>query len=69
RLAIATLSFDDVLEGLTTAATLQCHGIVINTSEGSTLCDDRLSQLGLDIICGLYYCHTGLFLLPFSFIL
>ncbi|KAF8810948.1 hypothetical protein BYT27DRAFT_7055584, partial [Phlegmacium glaucopus] len=55
RLSIATLSFDDVLEGPTTAATLQRCGIVINTSDGSTLCDDRLSQLELDIICGLYY--------------
>ncbi|KAF8809393.1 hypothetical protein BYT27DRAFT_7064487, partial [Phlegmacium glaucopus] len=59
HLAVATLSFDDVLEGPTTAATLQHRGIVINTSDGSTLCDDRLSQLELDIICGLYYCHTG----------
>ncbi|KAF8798504.1 hypothetical protein BYT27DRAFT_7264657 [Phlegmacium glaucopus] len=52
RLAVATLSFDDVLEGPTTAATLQRCGIVTNTSDSSTLCDDGLSQLELDIICG-----------------
>jgi hypothetical protein len=60
RLAVATLSFDDVLEGPTTAATLQRRGIVVRTSDNSLeLCDDGLSQLELDIICGLYHCHTG----------
>jgi hypothetical protein len=67
RLAVATLSFDDVLEGPTTAATLQCRGIVIRTSDDSVdLCDDGLSQLELDNICGLHHCLKGLFLLPFS---
>lgn len=65
RLAVATLSFDDVLEGPTTAATLQRRGIVIRTSDGD-LCDDGLSQLELDIICGLHHCLTGIFLFPFS---
>ena len=60
RLAVATLSFDDVLDGPTTAATLQRRGIVVRTSDNSLdLCDDGLSQLELDIICGLYHCHTG----------
>ena len=56
RLAVATLSFDDVLEGPTTAATLQRRGIIVHTSDDSVdLCDDGLSQLELDIICGLYH--------------
>jgi hypothetical protein len=59
RLAVATLSFDDVLEGPTTAATLQRRGIIIRTSDGD-LCDDGLSQLELDNICGLYHCLTGI---------
>jgi hypothetical protein len=62
RLAVATLSFDDVLEGPTTAATIQRRGIVVKTSDDSIdLCDDGLSQLELDIICGLHHCYTGLF--------
>jgi hypothetical protein len=62
RLAVATLSFDDVLEGPTTAATVHREGIVIKTSDGSTdLCDDGLTQLELDVICGLHYCYTGPF--------
>ena len=66
RLAVAMLSFDNVLEGPTTAAMLQCQGIVIKTSDDLVdLCDDGLSQLELDIICGLYRCQTGLFLCPF----
>jgi hypothetical protein len=67
RLAVATLSFDDVLEGPTTAATLQRRGIIVKTGDDSTdLCDDGLSQLELDIICGLHHCYTGMFFLPFS---
>jgi hypothetical protein len=69
RLAVATLSFDDVLEGPTTAATLQRRGIIVKTNDDSLatdLCDDGLSQLELDIICGLHHCYTGMFFLPFS---
>jgi len=67
RLAVATLSFDDVLEGPTTAATLQRRGIIIKTSDTSVdLCDDGLSQLELDIICGLYHCLTGIYFFCFS---
>jgi len=67
RLAVATLSFDDVLEGPTTAATLQRRGVIVKTSDDSTdLCDDGLSQLELDIICGLHHCYTGFFFLLFS---
>jgi hypothetical protein len=62
RLAVATLSFDDVLEGPTTAATLQHRGIVVHGFEETVdLCDDGLSQLELDIICGLHHCYTGMF--------
>lgn len=40
RLAVAMLSFDDVLEGPTTVATLQRRGIVIRTSDDSVdLCE------------------------------
>jgi hypothetical protein len=64
RLAVAMLSFDDVLEGPTTAATLQRRGIIVKTSDDSIdLCDDGLSQLELDIICGLHHCYTGMFFL------
>ena len=64
RLAVATLSFDDVLDGPTTAATLRRQGVVLKTSDASVdLCDDGLSKLELDIICGLYHCLTGLFFL------
>ena len=67
RIAVATLSFDDVLEGPTTAATLQRRGIIVKTNDDSTdLCDDGLSQLELDIICGLHHCYTGMFFLSFS---
>jgi hypothetical protein len=68
RLAVATLSFDDVLEGPTTAATLQRRGIIVKTSsdDSTDLCDDGLSQLELDIICGLHHCYTGMFFLPLS---
>ena len=66
RLAVATLSFDDVLEGPTTAATLQRRGVIVKTSDNSTdLCDDGLSQLELDIICGLHHCYTGFFFFAF----
>ena len=62
RLAVATLSFDNVLEGPTTAATLQRQGIIVKTNDDSTdLCDEGLSQLELDIICGLHHCYTGMF--------
>lgn len=70
RLAIATLSFDDVLEGPTTAATLQRWGIVVHGFEDSVdLCDDGLSQLELDIICGLHRCYTGMFFFFFFTVL
>ena len=59
RLAVATLSFDDVLEGPTTAAKLQRRGTLVHGSLAD-LCDDGLSQLELDIICGLYHCYTGM---------
>lgn len=60
RLAVATLSFDDVLEGPTTAATLRRQGVVIKTSDKSVdLCDDGLSQVEFNIICGLHHCLTG----------
>ena len=59
RLAVATLSFDDVLQGPTTAATLQRQGIIVRTSESSdVMCDDGLSQQELDMICGVYHCFT-----------
>lgn len=66
RLAVATLSFDDVLEGPTTAATLQRRGIVIRTGDNSDdLCDDGLSQLELDVICGLHHCLSGIYFFAF----
>ena len=58
RLAVATLSFDDVLEGPTSTATLQRRGMVIRTIWLTCVSDDGLSQRELDIICGLYHCFT-----------
>ena len=66
RLAVATLSFDDVLEGPTTAATLERRGIIVRSSlESVDLVDDGLSQLELDIVCGLHHCYTGMFFIAF----
>jgi hypothetical protein len=50
-----------------TAATLQHQGIIVHTSDDSVdLCDDGLSQLELNIICGLHHCYTGM--LTFAFL-
>ena len=60
HLAIATLNFDNVLYGPTTAATLYYQGVTLKTKDSPIkLCDDGLSQLGYDIICGLHHCYTG----------
>lgn len=60
RLAIATLNFDDVLYGPTTAATLYRQGVTLKTKDSPVeLCDDSLSQLEYDVICGLHHCYTG----------
>jgi hypothetical protein len=62
RLAIATMSFDDVLHGPTIAATVFRRGNIFRTADQSIdLCDDGLSQAELDVICGLHYCRNGLF--------
>ena len=62
RLAVAMLSFDDVLERPTTTAMLQHQGTVIRTKDNSVdLCNDGLSQVELDIICGCHHCLTGIF--------
>lgn len=60
-LAMATLSFDDVLHGPSVAATIYRRGVCFKTEDNSVeLCDDGLSQLEYDIICGLYHCYTGM---------
>src|SRR5208282_1210554 len=60
RLAMATLSFDDVLQGPSVAATLYHRGVCFKIGDDSVeLCDDGLSQLEYDIICGPYRCYTG----------
>jgi hypothetical protein len=62
RLAVATMSFDDVLQGPSTAATVFRRGNIFRTDdESKDLCDDGLSQAELDVICGLHYCRNGLF--------
>ena len=62
RLAVATMSFDDVLQGPTIAATVFRRGNIFRTADGSVdLCDDGLSQAELDVICGLHYCQNGSF--------
>ena len=62
RLAVATMSFDDVLQGPTIAATVFRRGNIFRTADQSIdLCDDGLSQAELDVICGLHYCRNGLF--------
>ena len=46
HLAVATLSFDDALEGPTAAAMLQHQGIIIKTSNDLVdLCDDGFIEL------------------------
>ena len=60
RLAMSTLSFDDVLHGPTAAVTLYRRGVAFKTRDSSVeLYDDGLSQLEYDIICGLHHCYTG----------
>ena len=60
RLAITTLSFDDVLRRPSVAATLHHRGVCFKTGDNSVeLCDDGLSQLEYDTLCGLYRCYTG----------
>jgi hypothetical protein len=60
RLAMATLSFDDVLYGPTAAVTLHRRGVSFKTRDSSVeLCDDGLTQAEYDIICGLHHCYSG----------
>jgi hypothetical protein len=60
HLAMATLSFDNVLCGPTTAAVLHCRGVSFQSVDGSIeLCDDGLSQDEYNISCGLHHCYTG----------
>ena len=62
RLAVTTMSFDDVLEGPSTAVTVYRQGNIFNTADSSVnLCDDGLSQDEMDVICGLHYCQNGKF--------
>jgi hypothetical protein len=60
HLAMATLSFDNVLCGPTTAAVLHHQGVSFQSVDGSIeLCDNGLSQDEYNIICGLQHCYTG----------
>ena len=62
RLAVATMSFDDVLHGPTIAATVFRRGNIFRTADNSIdLCDDGLSQAELDVLCGLHYCQNSWF--------
>jgi hypothetical protein len=62
RLAVTTMSFDDVLQGPSTAVTVHRHGNIFKSANNSVdLCDDGLSQDELDVICGLHYCRNGTF--------
>jgi hypothetical protein len=62
RLAVATMSFDDVLQGPTTAATVFRRGNIFTTADESVdLCDDGLSQDELDVLCGMHRCRNGMF--------
>jgi hypothetical protein len=64
RLAVATMSFDDVLQGPTTAATVLRRGNIFRTADESVdLCDDGLSREELDVLCGLHRCRNGMFCL------
>ena len=70
RLAVTTMSFDDVLEGPSRAVTVHRQGNIFNTTDSSvSLCDDGLSRDEMDVICGLHYCQNGMFVLfhPYSF--
>jgi hypothetical protein len=61
RLAVATMSFDDVLEGPTTAATVLRQGNILKLDDSMDFCDDGLSQLELDILTGVYHVPDGIF--------
>jgi hypothetical protein len=62
RLAVATMSFDDVLQGPTTAATLSRRGYILKTPDDSVdLCDDGLTRRELDILSGVYRIPDGIF--------
>jgi hypothetical protein len=61
RLAKDFLSADAVLQGPSPAATVHRSGFMVTTShEDCELYDDDLSELDLDLICGVYRCFTGM---------
>jgi hypothetical protein len=61
RLAKDFLSADAVLQGPSPAATVHRWGFKAATSrEDCKLHDDDLSELDLDLICGVYRCYTGM---------
>jgi hypothetical protein len=60
RLVVESLSFDDTLQGPSVSATVHQKGLsVTDPRTGDILGDDDLSQLELDMICGVYQCYTG----------
>ncbi|KJA12809.1 hypothetical protein HYPSUDRAFT_93774, partial [Hypholoma sublateritium FD-334 SS-4] len=59
RLAIENASFQDVLAGPTTIATIQHQCVSWVTESGKYCVDDVLNTHEADVISGVYYVYTG----------
>lgn len=59
RLAKDVLSYDAVLQGPSSSATIFREGYSVRFINSPELVDDDISEVELDLICGLYTCYTG----------
>lgn len=59
RLAMEHASFQDVLAGPTTVATIQRHCKSISGAVNRIYVDDVLTEHEVEMICGVYYVYTG----------
>ncbi len=60
RLAVEVIGVDECLDGPSVETLVHRRGLVYPTDDPSfDLCDDDLSTVELDIICGVYICFTG----------
>ncbi|KAF8961303.1 hypothetical protein BDZ97DRAFT_1592947, partial [Flammula alnicola] len=58
RLAVEALGFDVVFDGPSNEAQVHGRGFRFG-DDGTSFCDDDLSEDELDLISGIYHCHTG----------
>jgi len=68
RLALEHLGLESVSFGPSSAAVQHGLGHVFKAPDGQIYIDDDLTQNELEVICGLYRCHTGMVIL-FSYTL